>query len=271
MFTQGPLAARRCVVVPSEPFVIGNATVNLVTTPTAAPEVEVLYSGTQPPMALFGHLGAMGFVGLVPVPPPADAIDWQTPDPTSGRAFSVRPFPGRALGRLDATTTQRDRALDATRYLLGRLAGSDAPPPHLATDVAPNGDGNGDGHPTATSDGAAAVGAVVSARQDGADAFTLPPAAPTAAPPASSSVVVLEVVLDELVADRARLALGGLARVNDERVITWTTEQTYRGSTTVTNHRAARLLVEVAAGDVDAVRSTLAPYRPRSIGIPVRT
>jgi hypothetical protein len=262
--------------VPSDSFPIAGATVNLLLGHATVPEVEVLYAGTQPPMALFGHLGALGFNGLVPTPPPADAIDWQTPDPASGRAFSVRPFAGRAVGRLDVHAAERERALDATRYVLGRLAGSEAPA--LASVATVNGAANGNGHrPSSTAGDAAPVGGTTaSARQDGADAFTLTtPGVPavgvaTAAAPTSSSLVQLEVVLDELSADRARLALSGLAEVTDERVITWTTEQTYRGSTTTTRHRAARLLVELAAGDVDTMRAALAPYRPRSIGVPAR-
>jgi hypothetical protein len=262
--------------VPSDSFPISGATVNLVIGHSTVPEVEVLYAGTQPPMALFGHLGALGFVGLVPTPPPAEAIDWQTPDPASGRAFSVRPFAGRAVGRLEAHAAERDRALDATRYVLGRLAGAEAPT--LSSVATASGTANGNGHRPPSTGGTAAplAGLAATARQDGADAFTLTtpgvPAAGIATGPAptSSSLVQLEVVLDELSADRARLALSGLATVADERVITWTTEQTYRGSTTTTRHRAARLLVEVAPDDVDTMRAALAPYRPRSIGVPAR-
>jgi hypothetical protein len=279
--TQAVAAQGRSWDVPSESFPVGSAIVNLATGHSATPEVEVLYPGTQPPMALFGHLTALAFAGLVPTPPPASAIDWQTPDPAGGRAFSVRPFDGRALGRLEAPQPDRERAIVATRYLLARLAGTQARTP--AAHVAPNGDANGSANGNGSADGigsANGIGRLMAAdvassgawaRRDGADAFTLGTPAPSVAPDAPSQTVVLEVVLDELSADRARRALEGLARVTDERLTSWTTEQTYRGSRTTTSHRAIRLLVEAGTGDVDAVLAALAPYRPRSIGMPSRT
>jgi hypothetical protein len=245
--------------VSPESFTVGGATVNLVTNHTATPEIEVLYAGTSPPTALFSHLGALGVTGLVPTPPPATAIDWETPDPASGRAFSVRPFAGRAHGRLEVGGAEREVALVATRYLLVRLARASSPV-----------DGHDAGSSRPSQEPVAAGS--VSARRDGLEAFTREPATPTVvASPSSPAVVVLEVLLDEAAAPRARHALGGLARVTDEQLVTWTTEQTYRGASMTATHRACRLLVEAAPGDVDAVRAALAPYRPRHIGVPAPT
>ena len=54
--------------------------------------VVIDYRGDQPPVALFEQLREHGWLTPAPAPPPAAAIDWSTPDPESGRRWSVRPF-----------------------------------------------------------------------------------------------------------------------------------------------------------------------------------
>jgi hypothetical protein len=60
-------------------------------------ELVLEYDGLEPPLALFAELAVAGWTAPVPVPPPADAIDWSRPDPATGKAYSVRPY--RAEGR----------------------------------------------------------------------------------------------------------------------------------------------------------------------------
>jgi hypothetical protein len=60
-------------------------------------ELVLEYDGLEPPLALFAELAVAGWTAPVPVPPPADAIDWSRPDPATGKGYSVRPY--RAEGR----------------------------------------------------------------------------------------------------------------------------------------------------------------------------
>jgi hypothetical protein len=60
-------------------------------------ELVLEYDGLEPPLALFAELAGAGWTAPVPVPPPADAIDWSRPDPATGKRYSVKPY--RAEGR----------------------------------------------------------------------------------------------------------------------------------------------------------------------------
>lgn len=64
---------------------------------SAGPELEIEYDGLEPPASLFAALESLGWVAPVPMPPPASAIDWSTPDRRAGTSYSVRPY--RATGR----------------------------------------------------------------------------------------------------------------------------------------------------------------------------
>lgn len=55
--------------------------------------LEVSYPGLQPPLALFADLDMIGWKVPPPAPPPAAAIDWDTPDPATGERFTIRDFP----------------------------------------------------------------------------------------------------------------------------------------------------------------------------------
>lgn len=50
------------------------------------------YRGDQPPLELFEALRRYGWSTPAPHSPPAKAIDWDHPDPESGRRWSLRPF-----------------------------------------------------------------------------------------------------------------------------------------------------------------------------------
>lgn len=53
--------------------------------------LEVVYDGVRPPRALFADLAMIGFDPPTEMPPPSSAMDWSTPDPTTGRAYTIRP------------------------------------------------------------------------------------------------------------------------------------------------------------------------------------
>lgn len=55
--------------------------------------LEVDYAGLQPPLGLFADLEMIGWAPPAIQPPPAKAIDWSTPNETTGERYTVRPYP----------------------------------------------------------------------------------------------------------------------------------------------------------------------------------
>jgi hypothetical protein len=52
--------------------------------------LEVTYDGTDPPRALFDDLEMIGWTTPTTPPPPRTAIDWTTPDPSTGERYTLR-------------------------------------------------------------------------------------------------------------------------------------------------------------------------------------
>lgn len=59
--------------------------------------LELIYDGSRPPEAVFDAFAAIGWHRPVGSPPPKDAVDWSTPDPDTGRRYTVRPYAAVAL------------------------------------------------------------------------------------------------------------------------------------------------------------------------------
>lgn len=54
--------------------------------------LEVTYSGLRPPISLFDDLEMVGWTPPAIPPPPASAIDWTRPDPTTGQPFTIEDY-----------------------------------------------------------------------------------------------------------------------------------------------------------------------------------
>jgi hypothetical protein len=54
--------------------------------------LEVTYSGLEPPVALFDDLAMVGWTPPAIPPPPASAIDWSRPDPSTGQSFTIADY-----------------------------------------------------------------------------------------------------------------------------------------------------------------------------------
>lgn len=90
--------------------------------------LEVSYPGLEPPVALFSDLEMIGWKVPPPVPPPATAIDWTTPNPVTGERFTITEYlveaavvePPAGSGRHGAWTDGERPAFE--RSLRGVLA-----------------------------------------------------------------------------------------------------------------------------------------------------
>lgn len=110
------------------------------------PELEVAYEGTFPPQSLFDALEASGWEHPVPVPPPAAAIDWSTPDPIKGTRYTVRPY--RAVSRV--ALLGPDRSGRAVELAMATAAAHGALVPDEHRSAAPTPEGVGTGEPAAS-------------------------------------------------------------------------------------------------------------------------
>jgi hypothetical protein len=54
--------------------------------------LEITYSGLEPPVSLFDDLAMVGWTPPAIPPPPASAIDWGRPDPTTGQQFTIADY-----------------------------------------------------------------------------------------------------------------------------------------------------------------------------------
>lgn len=64
--------------------------VEIIARPPHTSFLVVSYDGLAPPKALFADLEMIGWIPPVLAPPPRSAIDWSTPDETTGERFTVR-------------------------------------------------------------------------------------------------------------------------------------------------------------------------------------
>jgi hypothetical protein len=264
------------------------STATVVTTPTAAPEVVVAYDGTTAPMGLFLSLGAVGFAGLAPQPPPADAIDWTTPDPIRGTNHTVLPYRAASTGRFDGPLKDRERAVDAARLILERLAGPslppppDAPPPPVAAvnatrdlsrpataSPAPgpsgsNGANGSNGNPV----GPAPMTAAPTPAAAAAAPAPAEPTPPTSAADADASATsTFEIVADAVMVAELRAVITMYGEITEERPVTWTTEVRFRGSVEEKHHPALRFTVAVPTAKEEELRVALSGYRLRSLDV----
>jgi hypothetical protein len=220
-------------------------------TGAARPTVlEVAYQGTEPPLELFSALEMVGVTGLVPQPPPSNAIDWGA----GGSTPTIRPYPAVA----SVVLADSGRVLDAARLIVERLATTEEPA------VA------------ATSSNLTAL--PLRARPEpGAEASpsaSLPPppltASTTSSAPLPPPAVVSEgrgvtVVVDVEAAADIRTLLGRHGQVLDEEPTTWTAKVAYRGQTSETHHRAVRLRGCVPADGQDEFLAELSRHRLRAL------
>ena len=88
-------------------------------------------SAAEPPVEVFAAWAEMGWVPPTPTPPPRSAIDWTTPDPATGRPYSIRPYraEGVAVPRPGIRVDERhvDDALEVLRASIGLAAAVPAP------------------------------------------------------------------------------------------------------------------------------------------------
>jgi hypothetical protein len=237
--------------VPSETFTLTalGVTTTLHADLTGAPEVEVGYDGCSPPLELFGHLRVLGFVGLVPQPPPSAAIDWSRPDPAGvATGFSVRPYAATSRGRLDVDRDDRGRAIDATRFVLQRLAtpatsrGAEDPSIPAPDD-------------TRRAGRAAAIGDAPVHPPLDAGPLPPPPAPPVVVPPDRRLLIEVTVAVEHTAATRPVLAAVG--DLVGEAPAVWTTTAVYRGQAMETRHHGTGFVVEIAPADRDALLATV--------------
>ena len=243
-------------------------TCTIVTGLTGPPEVTVSYEGTAPPLPIFMHLDVLGFAGLTPQPPPVEAIDWTTPDPTRGTTHTVQSYQAVSVGRYDGPAADRDRAVDAARLIFQRLTRSTLPPPpaspaplpSAAAPAPPSANGSGNGSrpsPPTTASPAASNGA--GELTDSAGTSVGVDVASSTGP-----TIVRALVIDADVAPSLRPVLTALGTLTEERPVTWTTEMRYRGNLTETHHRAVRFTVSVTADHEPALLDALTGFRLRS-------
>ena len=84
-------------------------------------DLHVLYDGSRPPLELFSAWAELGWLAPTPATPPREAIDWGTPDPRSGRSYSLRSWSATGTATLTQHSPDDDArlagALDAARRL----------------------------------------------------------------------------------------------------------------------------------------------------------
>lgn len=237
-----------------------NITATVVTVPTGPPEVVVAYDGTSAPLTVFLNLGAVGFSGMAAQPPPADAIDWATPDPVRGTAHTVLAYRAVSVGRYDGAPKDRERALDAARLILERLARPslppppDAPPPPVAATAANRAStrpSTASPVPPSRPNGKTIDAALTASGNDTKAAGT-------------GEAVTLAIIVDSAMAPELRAVLGARSDITEERPVTWTTEVRFRGSIEEKHHPAVRFTVAVDDAREDELRVALSAYRLRS-------
>lgn len=83
--------------------------------------LDVSYNGKHPPTALFDDLRMIGWEPPAPAPPPRSAVDWSTPDETTGEAFSIIDYVVDDVVAAPPGTGERGRwtAGEQTAYLKG--------------------------------------------------------------------------------------------------------------------------------------------------------
>ncbi len=275
MALKQPVSCVDPIEVTAEIFTLESSgtTCTIVTGLTGPPEVTVSYEGTAPPLTIFLHLDALGFVGLSPQPPPVEAIDWTTPDPSRGTTHTVRDYQAVSVGRYDGPNADRERAVDAARLIFERLTRSTLPPPPAPPPPPPA------MHPPDDGSRPAPPPAAGPARTDtdtgpptitkdtgdtGAPSVTKDTEDTEVAADPAAAMIVRALVIDADAAPSLRPVLTALGEITEERPITWTTQMRYRGNHTETHHRAVRFIVAVSTDDERALLDALTGFRLRS-------
>ena len=65
--------------------------------------LEVSFAGLHPPVQLFDDLSMVGWTTPPIPPPPASAIDWTTPDPSTGQSFTLKDYQTDAVSKILTT------------------------------------------------------------------------------------------------------------------------------------------------------------------------
>ncbi len=121
--------------MPSEIVTVEHLNIEVTFTlgPARPAEIAVVYDGTKAPVELFSHLAAVGFPGLVPQPPPPEAIDWSHSTGSPDEAPQVRPYRAASSTQYSGPIDQHNRAVDAAHLIVERLVAAgthvEAPPP----------------------------------------------------------------------------------------------------------------------------------------------
>lgn len=192
-------------------------------------ELLVSYDGRQPPLDLFSTWTSLGWHPPTPALPPRSAIDWSTPDPETGRAYSLHSWDAQGV----ATLAQH------SRDDVNRLAGAVAAARGLGYEVVE------------------VSTAATPAAPDPSDPRPSPVDSPD---PRSETHTHITAVL---LAHAAPSLVAG-ARSRGATVVTRETSISrtvrYRGSTNVTQTPAIEVEIDIADGEVDAVVSALTPH-----------
>ena len=178
------------------------------------------------------------------------------------------PYRAVSIGTYDGAPKDRERAIDAARLILERLAGPSLPPPpdaHLPRPTATR-----DLTRPSTASPAPAPGATERSIET-ALATTPAPAVPAADPPAPAAEVTgsttLEIVVDSARASELRAVIGTHGDITEERPVTWTTEVRFRGSVEEKHHPAVRFTVVADRAEEAALRLAVSAYRLRSLEV----
>lgn len=196
--------------------------------------VHLVYDGTNAPRDVLAELSRAGWRDARPCPPPKEAIDWNTPDDTTGKRYSLRPFravttavyDGGGEHRVDAV--RRATALLARAGLLGSPA--DEPPVHEPPVH----------EPPVHEPPVPALLDEVQARRS-ADART----------------ATLELVVNDTMAPSIRLRIAPFGSIVDDRPDVLVTATTFRGNRSETMTAIVRIQLAVESARYDELLSEL--------------
>ncbi len=248
--------------------------VTLETGPARPPTVAVDYEGTEPPLELFSCLTLLGFDGLVPQPPPSGAIAWGGQGGGPASTPTILPFRATARAVLGAGTEEVGRALDATTFVLGRLAPdgeasgrsvSEDAEPDTITRRAASALAGTRGRLTALAERPAPAATPTPTPTSGEPVRLDPSPADPLAPPETEDAWDVRVVADIGLVEDTRDLLERHGRIVAEERTSWITEGVYRGQPTETRHRAVRMDVVVEPGTADELLEVLSGMRLRSV------
>lgn len=194
--------------------------------------LDIEYDGSQPPSDLFAELRALGWEGAVPTSPRADVIDWRTPDPVRGTAYSVLPHVVVIHATLQADVETCPELRRRTQAILAR---------HGFADVD------------------------VDAETPAPARTPAPAPAPTVLEDPGGAIELVDVLSPLPTAAAVELVAAGIAEVVEREDVTEVVESTFRGNVSQTAVLLRRLRLRVAADRHDELVSLLSIVGVRRI------